>query len=363
MKDYEKTYEPENVTDDEDDNEAEEEEEDNMEVEPDMEGEVVKRRMDKLLKIKESNEMEIARLKSEAEEKDAIAKEKEMIQLGVNNSLEEEKKVLTSRLNRYKEAVPKLRKELEELRDSGKEKNVPNPTKTENNKLKKALKESEDKVEKITMEKVKAESEAKMTARMNSNLEQMLNLLKGNMEGAKGPVSPRMTNMTTAATVAATGDSQARMDIMKRKGKCYKFEKGQCNNESCSFLHPEEVCEVFSRNGVCKERSCLRLHKGEHRGDCYYWKQGSCRYSEEECGKGRHDHKMFDYFNQMKQKQQQQVPAANPGFSSTPAAPFFGVGQGGAVPPPASNSAMTTDQMMAMMQFLSGQLAARREGN
>ena len=156
------------------------------------------------------------------------------------------------------------------------------------------------------MEKVKAESDARMTARMNSNMEQMMNLMKGNMEATKRQASPRMTSSASMSTEAATGDSEARVDTGKRKGKCYKFEKGHCNSENCGFLHPEEVCEVFSRNGVCRKRSCMRLHKSEHRGDCYYWKQGSCRYSEEECGKGRHNHEMFDYFNQ---KKQQQMPA------------------------------------------------------
>ena len=188
-----------------------------------------------------------------------------------------------------------------------KDRSGPNPSKAEVNKLKKALKESEDKVEKVTMEKVKFETESKMMARMNSNLEQMLAMMKGNREGAMGPATPSMSSIATTTTAAATGDSQARMDIKKRTGKCYKFEKGQCNNENCNFLHPEEVCEVFSRNGVCRERSCLLLHKGEHRGDCYFRKQGSCRYSEEECGKGRHTHEMFDYFNQNKDHRRMMV--------------------------------------------------------
>ena len=156
--------------------------------------------------------------------------------------------------------------------------------------------------------------------------------------------------------------SQARTEGVRNKGKCYKYEKGQCNDQACNFLHPEEVCEVFARNGICRERSCLRLHKGEHRGDCFYWKQGSCRYSEEECGKGLHRHEMFDFNNQRKQQQQPQAGSPRFGSATSTAAPFFGAGQGGAVPPP-HLSAMSTDQMAAMVQFLSGQLAARNAGN
>ena len=168
----------------------------------------------------------------------------------------------------------------------------------------KALKESKDKVEKTTLEKIKAESDNKMTARVNSNLKQMMTMMKGRTEWARGLASSAVSPSTTAALGAwgAGMSSQARTDDVRNKGKCYKYEKGQCSDQACNFLHPEEVCEVFARNGIYRERSCLRLHKGEHRGDCFYWKQGSCRYSEEECGKGLHRHEMFDFNNQRKQR-------------------------------------------------------------
>ena len=76
LKDYERTYEPENMSDEEDEDETDEKEEDNMEIESDMEVEVLKRKLDELIKLKESHEVEIATLKSEAEEKDTTAKEK-----------------------------------------------------------------------------------------------------------------------------------------------------------------------------------------------------------------------------------------------------------------------------------------------
>ena len=118
-------------------------------------------------------------------------------------------------------------------------------------------------------------------------------------------------------------------------------------------------------NGVCKERSCQLLHRGEHRGDCHYWKQGDCRYSEEECSKGKHRHEMYDYYRQQGGQVRQQgglvAPPAPPAHSSAaaPSAPFFGGGQGGAVPPP---GAMSTEAMLAMMQYISAELSARRPG-
>ena len=44
----------------------------------------------------------------------------------------------------------------------------------------------------------------------------------------------------------------------------------------------------------------MNLHKGAHRGDCYFWKSGSCKYNEKDCGKGLHLDQMFDFFNQVK---------------------------------------------------------------
>lgn len=112
LKDYERVYEPENIPDDEDEEEEEKGDDDKMEEEQDGEMEIVKRKIEELLKMKEGYEIEIASLKSEAEDKDKISKQKEMIQQGVVNSLEGGKKVLANRVNRYKEAVPKLTEEL-----------------------------------------------------------------------------------------------------------------------------------------------------------------------------------------------------------------------------------------------------------
>ena len=219
----------------------------------------MKRKIEEPLKMKEAYEIEIASLKSKAEKEYKISKEKEMIKQGDINSLEEEMKVLVCRVNRFKEAVPKLTEELKEVRKAApaKDKSGPNTSKAEINNLKKALKDSEDKVEKVTIEKVEFEKEAKMMARMNSNLEQVLAMMKGKTEGTRGPDSPSMSSIVSTATAAATGDLLARGNIVKRKGKCYKFEKGQCRSENCGFLHPEEVCKLGLRQELCVQRAQL----------------------------------------------------------------------------------------------------------
>ena len=134
---------------------------------------------------------------------------------------------------------------------------------------------------------------------------------------------------------------------------------------NCNFLHPDVLCPDFSRNGVCRERNCQKLHKGEHKGDCHFWKGGDCRYSEADCGKGKHRESMFNYYNQqggqVRQQGGQVAPHAPvlPANRSAPSASFFGGGQGGAVPPP---GAMSTEAMLSMMQYISAELSARRPG-
>ena len=117
-------------------------------------------------------------------------------------------------------------------------------------------------MEKVTMEKVKFETEAKMTTRMNQNLEQMLAMIQKTGSVQVTPLSP------AATTPAGDSSNKRESDIGNKKYKCYKFEKGQCKADNCSLFHPTELCEEFSSRGICNERSCSRLHKGSHKGDC-----------------------------------------------------------------------------------------------
>ena len=246
--------------------------------------------------------------------------------------------------------------------------------------MKKALKESEEKVEKVTIDKVKHETEAKMMTMMNQNLEQMLAMIQKTGSVQVAPLSP--------AATAPAADSSRETD--KRKFKCYKYEKGLCKDEHCNFSHPTELCEEFSKKGLCNERSCVRLHKGNHKGDCYFWKQGKCRYDEEDCGKGLHRLPMFDYYNQVKgntvpnslvqqeqarkeqarkeqemQKEQQmqkehqgwQAAAMNQNYSAAPAS-FLGGGQG-IVGPPINPPALSPETISTVVQYLLSQAAAR----
>ena len=93
------------------------------------------------------------------------------------------------------------------------------------------------------------------------------------------------------------------------------------------------MCKEFTERSECSKWECLELHTGAHKGDCWFWKQGSCKFDEAECGKGRHLPAMFDVNNKLKARDV-------PGSSSFPplAAPiiqapaptpasFFGGGQ------------------------------------
>ena len=252
-----------------------------------------------------------------------------------------------------------MMKEINELRNAAKDNANSNGNKNEVNKLKKALKEAEDKIEKVTLEKVRVEAESNMTARMNTNLETMLAMYQGG--GVRAAVSPASPGLAPAPSL---GPGQHKDRDMPRK--CYKFEKGQCNVANCKFLHPDVVCQDFARNGMCRERNCQKLHKGDHKGDCHFWKGGDCRYSEADCGKGKHRENMFNFYNLQGGQVQQHggqvappAPAVSARSAPSPSASFFGGGQGGAAPPP---GAMSREAMVSMIGFLSAQLSARGPG-
>ena len=218
---YERVYEPNGVyadSDDDEDTEVEPIDEEKMEEDPvgekesETEVKLMKEKIEELMIVSEEQDLVIASLKSELDEKENERKEKELKDMGKFNSLEEDKKVLRDRLARYIVTVPKMKDELSELRKAVKDKMIPNSNKAEVNKLKKALKESEDKVEKVTIEKVKHETEAKMMTRMNQNLEQMLAMIQKTGSVQVTPLSP--------AATAPAADSSRETD--KRKFKCYK---------------------------------------------------------------------------------------------------------------------------------------------
>ena len=146
-----------------------------------------------------------------------------------------------------------MRKEITELKKAAKDVSNPGNNKAEVTKLKKALKESEEKVEKVTMEKVKVEAESKMVSRMNSNLETMLAMFRGagvmQQAVAAPPVSP-------GAVLPPSFINSKDKDMGNNKRKCYKYEKDQCSDRNCAFFHPTVLCPDFSKNDICRERSC-----------------------------------------------------------------------------------------------------------
>ena len=344
-------------------------------------------KIEQLIKTMEERETEVAEVKSKLEEKEKTWIDLEMIRQGTINSLEEEKKVMTSRLQRYTEAVPPMIKELHKMRQAENESEKTN-TKTELNKLKKTLKESEEKIEKLTMEKTFFESEAKRNGRIVDNLSSLLQLEREGVEAPRATVAPWETAPTTYATATAAPATTTKTSLnngVEEKEtrypdkKCYKFERGQCKARSCSFLHPTALCQEFSRSGVCRERDCLDLHLGQHKGDCYFWKQGSCKFAENECGRGLHRPEMLDISNSRKaenevvsRKEQTNlghgvpVPWAQASATNHSPVSFLGEGRANpltellrslttqATPPAATGTSMTTspDQTRLLLQIL-----------
>ena len=247
-------------------------------------------KLESLTKNVEEKDIEIAEIKSKMEEKEKTWNENEMIKQGTINSLEEENGVLSSRLQRYTGSVPSLMQELHKLRESAKANDKTN-NKTELAKVKKNLKEAGEKLEAISLEKTFFEAEAKRNSRIVDNLSTLLQLER---EGAEAPRGVAAAHTPTTPAPAAPVKAAQEKETKYPNKKCFKFERGMCKVVSCPFFHPTQVCETFSKSGVCKVRDCLRLHLGDHKVDCFFWKQGSCKFDEHECGKGLHRPEMFD---------------------------------------------------------------------
>ena len=99
------------------------------------------------------------------------------------------------------------------------------------------------------------------------------------------------SSATPAATTTATSATAAPRFPDK---KCFKFERGQCKSKNCAFVHPTSCCAEFSRTGICRDRDCLEMHLGEHKDDCWFWRMGSCRFDESDCGRGLHRPEMLE---------------------------------------------------------------------
>ena len=301
-----------------------------------------------LEKTLQEGETEMAEVKEEMEERQKNWKEKEAMAIGTINSLESEKEELKAKLDKYRRTVPSLMEQLQKLR---KEANDPTkvggaPNKGENVKLKKALKDATDKLEQVTKEKTKFESEAK---RMHEVCDNQGELIKHYREAkvlagatSAAPASPR--GAAAAPASPPTPPTKEAKKGQEKKSKCFRFEKGMCKKEKCNFIHPSTMCKEFTERGECSKWECLELHTGTHRGDCWYWKQGSCKFDEVECGKGRHLTEMFDVNNKLKAARDVpgsssfspmaatlvQAPAPTPSMLQAPAstpASFFGGGQ------------------------------------
>ena len=155
-----------------------EEEETMMEPDEGKEIEELKNQIEQLKQANDDKEIETVKMKSELEEKVKNLKEKEAVNVGVIQSLEQDKEVLSMRILQYRSSVPNLMKELYRLRtevskaDGGEGK----ATKAEVTKLKKNLREAVEKLETVSKEKTHFEAEAKRNARVVSDLSQLLSL-------------------------------------------------------------------------------------------------------------------------------------------------------------------------------------------
>ena len=262
--------------------------------------------------VKEKN-IEIATMRSNIEEKEKAWLDREMMSQGTISSLEEEKKELETKLTKFNEAMMMMVEKNRKLRlETNNKQSEINSNATADD-MKKNLKDAEEKLEKMTLEKSYFETEAKRNSRVIDNLSTLLQLERESVgtvthKGATASGDSTTTGAAMATTTAASmaSTTAAAMDSTTAAStgalrfpvkKCFKFEQGQCKIRNCSFLHPTTACPEFSRSGVCRDRECLDMHVGEHKGDCWFWRMGSCRFNENECGRGLHRPEMLESIN------------------------------------------------------------------
>ena len=259
-------------------------------------------KIEQMAKSIEEKNVEIATMNSKMDDKEKVWMDKEMISQGTINSLEEEKRVLETKLDKFNEAMTKLVEQYRKLRTETKK---PNEN-MEVNDIKKNLIEAEEKLEKLTLEKTFYEAEAKRNSRIVDNLSALLQIERERAEAVapQGATASGAATATTAraatttgggATASTAGGATAALRFPVKK--CFRFERGQCKKENCPFLHPTSCCPEFSRSGICRDRECLEMHVGEHKGDCWFWRMGSCRFDESECGRGLHRPEMLESIN------------------------------------------------------------------
>lgn len=55
--------------------------------------------------------------------------------------------------------------------------------------------------------------------------------------------------------------------------KCRYWDRGYCKyQKQCKFEHPMATCEIFLKEGKCKQRTCEKRHPIS----CYFWKGDGC---------------------------------------------------------------------------------------
>ena len=248
------------------------EEEDEDEPENDVEKLRMMKRIKELEAGIENLETAATVMKDDLEEKEKIWKDKEIMAMGTINSLEVEKEEIQAKLDKYRRSVPGMVLELNNLREELAEpKNEKGTAKGEVNKLKKALKEMSEKLEVVTKEKTKFESEARRMHGVCDNQEELLKHYRGAKGAAATETSPAAPSIAAPAPSTPTAEGRSDKEKKEKKTKCFRFEKGLCSKEQCRMFHPTIVCKEFSERGICSKRDCMELHTGTHKGDCWFW--------------------------------------------------------------------------------------------
>ena len=227
-------------------------------------------------KVKKMEEELKVAWKGIAEKGNIISVKEDELQVfkGTLNSVEDEYKKSLARIARLEKALANMKTEIDFLRGS---------------------KAGGEKVKKLEKDVKEAESRAGANVKKVEELVVAKATLEVELVRMKKVCDLQMESLDRSNKKDGVQEVKQRQEEVKKldvKCKQYESPAGCTFGVACKFIHPTVSCEYFTKVGKCPINDCKDLHKRtvikENNGDCYFWINGSCRFSEADCNKGRH---------------------------------------------------------------------------
>ena len=164
-------------------------------------------------------------------------------QLSTNSIIEEK----TLRIENFEKELTTYKKKLTEMT-----KEVNNMKKKEKKDAEKPIYENETELKK-EIETLKKEIELQTSL---TNQAQESCKVYGQLIAAKDQIISNITaDSQNRRSIKQTNENESKNQTnTKAKTKvCFNFQKGQCENENCTYNHPKETCKFYEKSGSCRK--------------------------------------------------------------------------------------------------------------